>query len=177
MGPCGSILLKQLPDDAQRAALSRCIEDIGDIYTCDPSITSWDFWVRRGKVVHETEDYEACLFSLRLEKDTSFYEAAYTQMEQYTGYRPIAGIEISAGCKSNTDHLLLAGIAAALIRLCGGWIDFGGVLTLPEITGIIKGRVFAISYETDPGVQAYYHIGDGAFLESWMKYPGFHMIK
>ena len=94
------------------------------------------------------------------------------------GFFPSAALHAFAYANAAVDHRMLAELALYLARRFDGVIDFGGSLGDVPAT---RGMLLEVPYRVDERIaaekSATYHLGDVEFLESWLRAPGFHMLR
>ncbi|MFE9802911.1 DUF6368 family protein [Streptomyces goshikiensis] len=162
---------------------------------CEPVETKaggdLDFWVRDGSAVGLTalDPTGVGVFSLSEDEEIPAEDEDYSAFSQ----PPVQGLVLAAGCSGPANHLVLGRLTIALAERLGALIDFDSLLSHPTprddtgnaallhqaraLVASLPGRAVEVSYDTGGGGRWFRHVGDVEFLEAWLQYPGFRLVK
>ncbi|MEV0181507.1 DUF6368 family protein [Streptomyces sp. NPDC050625] len=85
---------------------------------------------------------------------------------------PVQGLVLAAGSSGPANHRMLGHLALALARRLDALIDFDGMLDAPVLPGLLV----QVAYGADGGGRGVRQVGDAAFLDAWLRQPGFRLI-
>jgi hypothetical protein len=157
----------------------------------------FDFRFKKGKTLGLKLKENSCPFLLDITTKKEELDALQkADFKAKIKDNPVAFLSISAMCKSNDDHYLLAAFMLELQKILGGYIDFNGSIVPPLLRDKngnfihqthqdcvnyvqqIRGEIHEIHYEIETGGRtSYYHICNAEWLQNWLQHVDFHLIK
>jgi Family of unknown function (DUF6368) len=157
----------------------------------------FDFRFKKGKTLGLKLKENSCPFLLDIStKKEVLDELQKADFKTKIKDNPIAFLSVSAMCKSNDDHYLLAAFMLELQKILGGYIDLNGSIVPPLLRDKngnfiqqthqdyvnyvhqVKGEIHEIHYEIEEGGRtSYYHICNAEWLENWLQHVDFRLIK
>jgi hypothetical protein len=157
----------------------------------------FDFRFKKGKTLGLKLTENSCPFLLDIStKKEVLDELQKADFNAKIKDNPVAFLSVSAMCKSNDDHYLLAAFMLELQKILGGYIDLNGSIVPPLLRDKngnfiqqthqdyvnyvhqVKGEIHEIHYEIEEGGRtSYYHICNAEWLENWLQHADFRLIK
>jgi hypothetical protein len=157
----------------------------------------FDFRFKKGKTLGLKLTENSCPFLLDIStKKEVLDELQKADFKAKIKDNPVAFLSVSAMCKSNDDHYLLAAFMLELQKILGGYIDLNGSIVPPLLRDKngnfiqqthqdyvnyvhqVKGEIHEIHYEIEEGGRtSYYHICNAEWLENWLQHADFRLIK
>jgi hypothetical protein len=157
----------------------------------------FDFRFKKGKTLGLKLKENSCPFLLDITTKKEELDALQkADFKAKIKDNPVAFLSISAMCKSNDDHYLLAAFMLELQKILGGYIDLNGSIVPPLLRDRngnfihqthqdyvnyvqqIRGEIHEIHYEIETGGRtSYYHICNAEWLQNWLQHVDFHLIK
>ena len=176
MGPTVSVLLLEEIGWGQVPYIDSFLANIckGKVQS---SKSTRDFCIEPQKFPIPNRAQSECQFSMQFDnKLREIDEDELVEISLALNFEPKSKIIFSAGCNQGSDHYILGVLCLEIARLFGGLIDFGGNLNKinPGISAKLKGRFHIVEYN---GGNASYLLADVEFMENYLKYPNFRMIK
>ncbi len=98
-------------------------------------------------------------------------------LTQWLGWTPADIIDVIAFCSGDVNHRLLAQLCVYYARQLGGVVDLGGCPFSYFTAPALAGRCIQLPYEAASGETCFSTYCDAEYLESWLKEPGFRMVK
>jgi hypothetical protein len=182
-------------DKSDQAKMLKMLERIAVI---DESRENYyEFRFKKGKTLGLKLKENSCPFLLDIStKKEELDDLQKVDFKAKIKDNPIVFLSISAMCKSDDDHYLLAAVMLEIQKILGGYIDLNGSILPPLLrdkngnfihhlhadnvayVNAIKGEIHEIHYEIETGGRtSYYHICNAEWLQNWMQHEDFRLIK